>query len=140
MSERGEWFIPATMARAIGGGVYFRPIRSWHSATYAGEGLTKIPGTNDGSGCLFSETLRGLKVALPPSTVTHRLYWHERNPDDTISAFLSYPDSMGACDVYFWEALRVIEDEDITRFFGDNAEAEMETAIRDHFAKDNPNA
>jgi hypothetical protein len=125
-------FIPCTMARSIGDGIFFRPIKSWHSATYAGEKLTKIPGSNDGSGCMREERLGGLEVCSPPYTVTHRLYWHESDPNKTISAFLSYPDAMGfSGERYFWEAYGV-ENDDTSRYFGEDAEAEMEAAIKAH--------
>lgn len=116
-------FIPATMSRPIGNGVFFRPIRSWHSGTYAGENLEHIPDCTDRSGC------------LPPLTVTHRLYWHELQPDNTISAFLSYPNGMGAADEYFWEAFGPSPEGDITRYFGENAEEELEAAVKAHFAR-----
>jgi hypothetical protein len=127
-------FIPATMARSIGDGVFFRPIRSWHSGTYAGEKLRNIPGSADRSGCLFDEKIRGaLDCCSPPHTVTHRLYWHERDATKTLSAFLSYPNGMGCSDQYFWEAYG-LSDNDIERYFGDGAEAEMETAIKQYFS------
>lgn len=134
-------FIPATAARSIGGGVFFRAIRSWHSATFAGEKLEKIPGSQDGSGCLYREHIGGvLLTCAPPLTVTHRLYWHERDPSNTLSAFLSYPDAMGCSDGrYFWEACG-IDPDDVTRYFGDAAETEMETAISGHFATQNQKA
>lgn len=125
-----QLFIPATMSRSIGDGVFFRPIRSWHSATYAGEKLTKIPNTNDGSGCVRNPS-DIIRVCSIPLTVTHRLYWHERDHRKTVSAFLSYPNAMGACDEYFWEVYRI--GDDIERYFGENAEAEMEEIIRKHF-------
>lgn len=130
-----ERFIPATMSRPIGGGVFFRPIRSWHSGTYAGERLESIPGTNDGSGCLFKERIHDvLRICSPPHTVNHRLYWHERDPTKTVSVFLSYPDAMGCSDGhYFWETYGV-GDGDVERYFGENAEAEMEIAVVRHFA------
>lgn len=131
MSEKR--FIPATMARAIGAGVFFRPIRSWHSGTRAGEKLERIPGSTDRSGCLFDERVGGLLVCSPPLTVTHRLYWHERDPSKTVSVFLSYPNGMGCSDEYFWESYG-IDPEDIKRYFGESAEAEMEDDVRQHFA------
>lgn len=127
-------FIPGTMARPIGDGVFFRPVRSWHSATYAGEKLTHMPGGTDRSGCMREAEFMGQQVCGVPLTVTHRLYWHERNPEKTISAFLSYPDGMDCCSEYFWEALGVDEEgreyEDVTRWTGDDAEDKMETAIK----------
>lgn len=127
-------FIPTTMARHIGDGVYFRPIRSWHSGTLAGEGRKPKDG-EDGSGMLMREDYKGLRVCMPPYTVTHRLYWHESEPSKTISCFLSYPNGMGASDQYFWESYGITEDGDIDRYFGENAEAEMEEAMRQYFAK-----
>lgn len=137
MSKRQQEFIPATVARSIGDGVFFRPIRSWHSGTFAGEKLDSIPGSDDRSGCLYTERVGGiLRTCSPPMTVTHRLYWHERDPSKTLSAFLSYPNAMGCSEEYFWEAYG-IDPEDVTRYFGDDAETEMETAIRQHFVLQN---
>lgn len=120
-----EQFIPTTMPRLIGRNVVFRPLRSWHSNTFAGEGLFKIPNSNDSSGCLeaFGRT------CMKPYTVTHRIYWNRRT-GNTISAFLSYPDAMGMSNgEYFWETLGTNKDGDIERFFGPNAERQMEQAI-----------
>ena len=134
MTHREQKFIPATMARAIGGGVFFRPIKSWHSATYAGERLNSIPGSSDRSGCMDANE-RSCSI---PLSVTHRLYWHKRDPEKTISAFLSYPDGMGCCSEYFWEVLGIDEDgheyDDVTRWTGNDAETDMETAIKSYFA------
>lgn len=128
-------FIPATMSRAIGDGVFFRPIRSWHSGTYAGEKLEHMPQSTDRSGCLVDEYLGGVvRLCCPSLSVTHRLYWHENQPDKTISAFLSYPNGMGAANEYFWEALGLDPDGDITRYFGKNAETELEVVVKAHFA------
>lgn len=121
-------FIPCTMERHIGNRIYFRPIRSWHSGVYAGEGLYKIPGTDDRSGCLR----RGIDREEPcsrPLTVTHRIYWYEKIKDKLISAFLSYPNGMGAVEKYFWE-IYPTEDRNIERFIGDKAEEEMEEMIK----------
>lgn len=129
-------FIPATMTRHIGDGVFFRPIRSWHSGTYAGEKLRNIPGSKDRSGCLYDEKIMGaLDCCSPPYTVTHRLYWHERDATKTVSAFLSYPNGMGSSDQYFWETYGAGSD-DVERYFGDAAESEMEAAIKQHFSVD----
>lgn len=137
MAQRN--FIPCTMARSIGEGVFFRPIRSWHSGTYAGEGLFKIPNSTDGSGCLREETARypGSAVGTltsAPLTVTHRLYWHTREPHRTLSAFLSYPNAMGAYEDYFWETYWP-DCKDIERFIGEDAEERMEDVIRSFFTK-----
>jgi len=67
------------------------------------------------------------EICSQPKTVIHRIYWHEDNSEETISAFLSYPDGMGASDEYFWEVYEI--DEDTERFFGDDAEKEMEEKI-----------
>ncbi len=133
MSKRNQGFIPCTMARGIGDGIFFRPVKSWHSATYAGEKLTKIPGSYDGSGCMWTERFHGLQVCCVPYTVTHRLYWHERDPSKTVSAFLSYPNAMGCSDEYFWETSGI--GDDVERHFGDDAEADMEKFIAAHFAQ-----
>ena len=117
-------FIPLTMERDIGRGVVFRPIRSWHSLTYAGERLETMPGTKDRSGCMRPDGGVTPTCSIPYS-VTHRLYWNKKNPDVTISVFLSYPSGMGACDRYFWEVYgKGIED--CERFF---SETEMEQKI-----------
>ncbi len=125
-----QTFIPCTLTRSIGNGVVFRPIKSWHSATFAGEGLLKIPESDDGSGCVRPSTEGSYQKLCPiPLTVTHRLYWHESNPDKTISAFLSYPEAMGyyGDKEYFWEIYGT--GDDIERFGGEQAEAEMEVVI-----------
>lgn len=120
-------FVPCTTARSIGEGFFFRPIRSWHSGTFAGEQLHQY--NNDGSGCIDEN-----KMTTRPLSVTHRLYWHESNPEKTISAFLSYPQGMGAESEYFWEAYKI--NNDIDRFFGENAETEMEEAIKMQFRRE----
>lgn len=129
MRKEGN-FIPATMARAIGTGVFFRPMRSWHSGTYAGERLYKMPESNDRSGCLFEEKAHDFDICSPPLTVTHRNYWHERDAGKTLSAFLSYPGGMGADQEYFWEVYWRQRELDIERFYWPEAEAEMEVKIR----------
>lgn len=135
VEKRQQQFIPATVARAVGEGVFFRPIKSWHSGTYAGEKLRKMPGTDDGSGCVRTDTASkyGGLICNPPLTVTHRLYWSQRDPEKTVSAFLSYPDAMGAENEYFWETYGISDD--IEHFFGENAEEEMEEFIRQFFLK-----
>ncbi len=121
-------FIPCTREREIAPDIVYRPVRSWHSDTYAGEQLTKNPGGEDRSGCMFEEKFRGLRVCAIPLTVTHRLYWHKQNPNEFVSAFLSYPDAMGYAGPgqYFWEAYI---GEDVERFLGPDAEEEMEDAV-----------
>lgn len=121
-----ERFIPKTMEREIAKDVVFRPIKSWHSLTYAGEKATVLPGSTDHSGCM--RIIDNLPCCSIPYTVTHRLYWHRKNPDFTISAFLSYPGAMGAVDDYFWETLGT-SSEDVERFSGDDAEKSMERKI-----------
>lgn len=124
-----EKYIPTTAEREVVPGIVFRPIRSWHSLSYAGEGLEYMPGTKDRSGCLKKEETYGLNICTRPLTVTHRLYWNKKNSDKTISAFLSYPDGMGSADEYFWETLGTRKDGDIERFFGKNSERKMEKKI-----------
>ena len=126
VSEPGERFIPCTREVSIGRGVVYRPIRSWHSGVLAGEGITSIRG--DGSGCLKRQEGDEYYVAPRPQTVTHRLYWNVRT-DRCVSAFLSYPNAMGCCDQYFWEANVSTGDDSIQRWAGLHAEEEMETAI-----------
>lgn len=118
-------FIPCTREIDIGDGVRYRPIRSWHSGTYAGEHLESVGG--DSSGCVTKDPrdIRSFDKCYAPSTVTHRLYWHIDAPEHTVSAFLSYPKGMGSIDAYFWEATT---GEDGPERFGD--EAEMEARIR----------
>jgi hypothetical protein len=126
-----ERFIPCTREISIGDGVVYRPIRAWHSNTYAGEGTETQP-HGDRSGCVRYETTPYGREGRcsPPKTVTARMYWNVANPKDTVSAFLSYPDGMGCCSEYFWEALGTRADGDIERWTGDDAEAQMEEAVR----------
>ncbi len=120
-------FIPTTMEREIAKNIVFRPIKSWHSCTYAGERKEKLPDSNDCSGCM--RIIDRLPRCSLPLTVTHRIYWNKKNPDVKISAFLSYPDAMGCSSgKYFWEVYGTRK-EDVERFFGDNAEKEMERKI-----------
>lgn len=109
-------FIPGTMERKISEKVVFRPIRSWHNGTYAGERLRKVG--NDGSGCMDVDGRCRI-----PLTVTHRIYWNTLT-NVQLSAFLSYPDAMGYFDGgYFWE---ICAESGIVRFTN---EEEMERAI-----------
>jgi len=124
-------FIPCTMEREIAKDIVFRPIKSWHSNTFAGEKLLEMPGSEDRSGCMKLIKDKGyqMEMCMIPYTVTHRVYWHRKNPENMISAFLSYPEAMGCSDgEYFWEALGTAK-EDIERFFGDSAEHDMEKKI-----------
>lgn len=115
-------FIPGTSPREIAPGIFFQPIRSWHSGVYAGEGLTSVDG--DSSGCLRKDKDRfGLDYCSPPLTVTHRVYWNEKTGKD-LSVFLSYPNGMGCCNSYFWEVYPV--GDDIARF---PTETEMEAEV-----------
>jgi hypothetical protein len=125
--DRAELFIPCTREIEIGDGVVYRPIRSWMSLTYAGEGLQIVRG--DASGCVDA---RG--KCSKPNAVVHRLYWRRLGwPDEPqVSAFLSYPHGMGACSEYFWEAYAGDEPE---RYFGTDAESEMETMLRESLRK-----
>lgn len=131
MGKREREFIPCTMARSIGSGIFFRPVKSWHSGVYSGEKLEHIPGSEDRSGCA-RKIGYGWECSVP-LTVTHRVYWHEHDPSKTVSAFLSYPNAMGVSDEYFWETYGI--GDDVERWFGDNAEQEMENTISEHFAK-----
>lgn len=114
-------FIPSTCEREIAPNVVFRPIRSWSSLTYAGEGLREVNG--DGSGCVGSN-----EKCYPPRTVTHRCYWNKLTKT-RLSAFLSYPGAMGSFGhgmgdkQYFWEIYYLGE---IERFA---EETEMEQRI-----------
>jgi len=107
-------FIPMTNEISIGEGIVYRPIKSWHSGTYSGERLLKMPGTIDRSGCL-----QDYGKCFPPLTCIHRIYWHKDNFENYISAFLSYPLGMGAVNAYFWE-IYPTESEDIERFESEN--------------------
>jgi hypothetical protein len=118
----GPDFVPATREISIGRGVLYRPVRSWHSGTYAGERLESVGG--DRSGCIVGELGGGLKVTTPPRTVTHRVYWNASDPEDRISAFLSYPDGMSGVSEYHWEAMA----DDVERFV---KEEELESWILD---------
>jgi hypothetical protein len=130
--EKKGFFIPTTMERKIAKDIVFRPIRSWHSNTYAGEQLETMPDSEDRSGCMDIVERRGYKTRMCsiPLTVIHRIYWHKKNPKLTVSAFLSYPDAMGFSNKkYFWEVYSVRKDGDIERFFGKDAEKKMEAKI-----------
>lgn len=116
-------FIPCTREVSIGDGVVYRPIRSWHSGTFGGERLPQNK-NGDRSGCVYPDGSMN-----PPLTVTSRLYWNVARPEDTISAFLSYPNGMGCLSEYFWEELGCRTDGDISRYRGPNAEANMESVI-----------
>lgn len=116
-------FVPCTREIAIGGGVVYRPLRSWHTGAYAGEGLKSVQG--DSSGCVSMHPDRRYMITTPPSTYMHRLYWHVDRPDHTVSAFLSYPNGMGCCDEYFWEN----NIGDCERFTGPTAEQDCEASI-----------
>lgn len=98
-TRKAEDFIPGTREVEIGRGVVYRPIRSWHSGTYAGE-RKRVQEDGDTSGCIDE---KGRPYGRP-YTVTHRLYWNRRDPERRVSVFLSYPGAMGACPEYFWEA------------------------------------
>lgn len=112
-------YIPATMERIVAANITFRPIRSWHSLTYAGEGLQNVNG--DGSGCVHANG----RTCNRPLTVTHRIYTNTKTGKQ-LSSFLSYPDGMGAVDVYFWEIFPI--EQDIERF---ESEYEMERRVID---------
>jgi hypothetical protein len=116
-------FIPTTCERKVSGKIVFRPIKSWHGNTYAGEGLKIHNG--DRSGCL-KDSDGVLEQCYKPLTVTHRVYWHRGNPEEEVSAFLSYPNGMGAMDCYFWEAYIT---RDTPRF---TSEEEMERKVVRH--------
>lgn len=117
-------FIPATRKIEIAPYIVYRPVRSWHAGNLAGVGI---------SGCVFKDTTRK-QLCYPPLSVMHRLYWHTKRPKLTIAAFLSYPQALGDANEYFWEMyaedtlakLRSVGEE---RFFGENAETEMEARI-----------
>ena len=124
-------FVPATRAISIGGGVIYRPLRSWHTGVYAGERLTVVDG--DRSGCLYEdEPRKGLTTS--PKSYTHRIYWNPDVPAVTVSAFLSYPHGMGVCDGYFWEAM--LNREGGPDRFG--SEEECEAAIRELLSSAQP--
>ena len=124
-------FIPGTSERAISWNrarqpvIVFRPIRTWFSNTYAGEGLSSVRG--DRSGCLDSEGR-----CHAPYVVTHRVYWHKVT-NARLSAFLSYPGAMGyfgssgANDkgTYFWELYP--DNGDVSRW---STEDELEARVR----------
>ena len=121
--QRKIEFIPCTCEREIAKDIVFREIKSWHRLTYAGEGLKFIPGTNDRSGCIDDDGR-----CNPPYSVCHRIYYHKKNPNFIISAILSYPNGIASINKYFWETLGTRGD-DIERFFGKNAEKNMEKKI-----------
>jgi hypothetical protein len=116
-------FIPGTMEREIAPDIVFRPVRSWHGGTYAGEGLTEVKG--DRSGCLLYKD--GMDMTSRPLSVTHRIYWNRKNPKITISAILSYPDGICSGNVYVWETLGTSSSGIATEHFMN--EKEMEDKI-----------
>ena len=132
-------FIPGTMEREVAKNIVFRPVRSWHSNTFAGEGLYQVKG--DGSGCLLTDGKLGIirnqtrlagttiELCLKPLTVTHRVYWNKKRPNEHISAFLSYPNGMGVLTSYFWE---VMIGDDIERF---DFESDMERRVIEVLSK-----
>lgn len=128
---QGRIFVPCTRAVHVGEGVFYRPIRSWSTNVFAGEGLEIIG--EDRSGCAYPEK-DGIRKCSLPRTYTHRLYWHEAEPDCTVSAFLSYPGAMGyytGTNEYFWEANL----NDYERFVGLKAEERLERAILKWFQR-----
>lgn len=129
--RHGELFAPATRAIHVGEGVFYRPIRSWSTNVFAGEGL-EIVG-EDRSGCAYPEKPGMPRTCSLPKTYTHRLYWHEAEPAYTVSAFLSYPGAMGytGTSEYFWEANL----NDCERFAGPKAEERLERTILTFFRR-----
>lgn len=124
MSKVPEFdFLPATRAVAIGRDVVYRPIRSWHSGVLAGEGRDIERG--DRSGCIVGQ-LRGMTVALPPKSATHRMYWNTET-GASVSAFLSYPNGMSPTPFYHWELLfRGPDGSDVERY---TSEEELEAVV-----------
>lgn len=118
----GPDFLPCTRTVSIGDGIWYRPIRSWHAGTYAGEGLQVVHG--DRSGCV--EMVGDREMTSPPRSAIHRLYWWEGEPLRRVSALLSYPHGLGASPNYFWE----VSIGDCERFHGKLAEEEMEKAVK----------
>lgn len=109
---RESLFLPCTRNVEIGDGIVYRPIRSWHAGTFAGEQRVQIIGDR--------------RMTSPPYSAIHRLYWRIQAPKRCVSAFLSYPNGLGAMPTYFWE----ISIGDCERFTGVRAEEEMEAAIK----------
>lgn len=68
----------------------------------------------------------GHRMTSIPHSAIHRLYWRVQAPERCVSAFLSYPNGLGAVPTYFWE----ISIHDCERFTGARAEEEMEAAIK----------
>lgn len=134
-----EFFVPTTCERHITKEIVFRPVRSWHQCTFAGEGLEKHKG--DGSGCIRKDAdliKIDLYNAMAPKTATHRVYWHKANPEFHVSAFLSYPNGMSSEPVYHWEIhpVEYVDSDgekfdDIERFFGDDGELKMEEKVKE---------
>ena len=124
-------YVPCTMERSIGHSIVFRPIKSWHSLSYAGEKLTTAPNSDDHSGCVNDDGM-----CRAPLTVTHRVYWKD-DEDDYISAFLSYPRGMAHYgkdgEEYFWEIYGPTRFEDVERY---TSEKEMEERIIELFNDD----
>ncbi len=123
-----EYFFPTTQWHSIGDGVSWRPYKHWGTGVFAGEGLEIHNG--DRSGC--RRMIDGIWYVNSPSVVEARLY---KNEIHNISAVFSYPYGIGAQEEYFWEIMPARHRDDvIIRFFGENAEVEMETYIKAMFA------
>lgn len=105
-------FIPGTSERKVAKNIVYRPTSLWHTYTIYEAHPQR-----------FQD-----KEHLAPYTVTHRLYWNKKT-DKSVSALLSYPNTMGCCDEYFWETYSTREDGDIERYTGKDAEMKMETDI-----------
>lgn len=128
-----EDFVPGTRRVVIDADadVGYRPLRSWHAGVYAGETAVRDPAVVpvDRSGFCVEVLHHGQRVrmAYPPRTVVHRLYWKGDDFKNAVSCFLSYPNGMGARSSYFWEA---DIGSDVSRF---DTEDEAERAILAHF-------
>ena len=131
LNEPWSDFIPGTCERKVSAYVVFRPIRSWHSLTYAGEGIKIV--NSDRSGCVDDNGR-----CSPPKTVTHRVYWRTDEPSRCLSSFLSYPGAMGYFGQtlegqYFWEIYPV--GKDVERFA---TEIEMEARVIELLGEEPP--
>jgi len=118
-------YLETTYWHDIGDGVKWRNHKHWMTGVLGAEGCTERFG--DRSGCV--RKIDGLDYVTAPLAVEQR---HYKRGKHLISAVLSYPGGMSFTDGYFWEiySLKGNSFEDIDRFFGKNAERNMERKIK----------
>lgn len=116
-------YYPTTPWHDIGSGLSWRHYKHWADGHLAAEGITDVHG--DHSGCL--EVIGDRKMTTVPLVVEARRYFNHVT-EQYLSAVFSYPKGLSMEKEYFWEIYPNL-DGDIQRFFGLDAEKEMETVI-----------